>query len=158
MQKRFFVMRSIVGGGKSFQVKSLLEIFPTAVVCSADDHFHQPDGSYDFKPWELGIAHQKCQLKAFHAFIAGEAVVVLDNTNTQSWEYENYIEQAKFFGYSITVVEIKPRHLAEALLMIERNQHGVPQEVGIAMFDRWEDTPEGLEVLRPDSGIELIDG
>ena len=45
--KVMFIMRGLPGSGKSTIVKLIAEKYKTnVVVCSADDHFLQEDGSY----------------------------------------------------------------------------------------------------------------
>lgn len=71
------------------------------------------------------------------AFEAGVTCVVLDNTNTQRWEYQPYTEAAERHGYSVTVIPLFDGGLSDAELAA-RNTRGVPEASIARMRARWE--------------------
>ena len=100
------------------------------------------DGNYNFVGWQVPIAHQWCWGKFIDAVAAGHECIVVDNTNTQPWEYENYIKLAKIFDYNVEIIHVTPGELSDEALC-ERNTHGVPVGGITAMRERWvEDTRE----------------
>ena len=75
--------------------------FPNAVVCSADSFFLDRT-NIQICQLELQQAHRSC----FRAFInyRGAETIVIDNTNTCSWEYENYVHGER--SYSIRIIRM----------------------------------------------------
>ncbi len=133
-------MRGVPGTGKSTHVR---ENYPDASVCSADDYFDEVAAlngtSYEeeFQPWLMGKAHQHCWYKFIHAVCyMSEPLVVVDNTNINKWEYENYIFLAGSV-YDVTIVEM-PFDPELVEVYCERNTHGVPLESLQRMIDNYE--------------------
>lgn len=123
------IMRGIPGSGKSTYTKQ----FPNAVICSAD-HYFEKDGEYRFDKNKLGVAHHQCKMRFHAALIDGEEHVIVDNTNMTLREMEDYIMEAKFFGYPVEFVEVEcPVEIAHA-----RNAHGVPLEAVKRMAARFQ--------------------
>ncbi len=80
--RTMFVLRGLSGSGKSTIVKTVLQYYPGAVVCSADDFFvREDDGVYDFDAALLKDAHAYCQKRAADACKEALGPVVIDNTN-----------------------------------------------------------------------------
>lgn len=132
MAKTLYIMRGLPGTGKSTRASLM-----NAVVCSADDYFME-NGKYIFDPAKIAAAHQACQQKARYAMETGCRRVVVDNTNTQRWEFAIYKEMAKEHGYQ--VVEVVFRHdIWTDDELAARNRHGVPGETIARMRARWED-------------------
>jgi predicted kinase len=131
--KTLYIMRGLPGSGKSTEAAKI-----GGVICSADDHF-VVNGVYAFDPKQLGEAHARCKAKAQGAMRRGEAVVVVDNTNTQAWEARDYRQMARDLGYKVEVVEVGERTPEAIELYAERNTHGVPKAAIERMAARWED-------------------
>jgi hypothetical protein len=72
---------------------------------------------------------------------AKEPLVIVDNTNTQKWEWAIYEAIAQHLGYDVEIVVVgEARPSPETLqLYARRNLHGVPQAAIQKMADRWED-------------------
>lgn len=180
-KKIMFILRGLPGSGKSAFGYKLFQTFEELViVCSADDFFYksvsdveqyhvnerakmgiQPQyttrsGSiwhrYEFNPALLPQAHNKCFCDAFSACSLGQSIVVIDNTNSQHWEYRNYEMLAKQFGYDVGIYEtgiastnytgqnnvysvIGKKHLED---WFNRQQHDVPLDIFLRMWWRWE--------------------
>lgn len=126
------IMRSLPGGGKTTYVN---EKYPLAVACSAD-HFFTQDGVYTFVPALIGKAHAECLRKFILALIDQAPIIVVDNTNSQLWEYQNYVLLAQMHGYEVQIVQID--HSGKADTFFQRQTHGVPEGSFKAMLSRWE--------------------
>lgn len=137
------IMRGLPGSGKSTFAKRLADKEPKSIIVSADEYFVDANGIYRFDPSKIGEAHAYCLRRYIRGLLAGEIHVIVDNTNTQIWEFRHYIDLAKAFGYEI---EITPMHesgrkLSRSYLytIADRCTHGVPYHVIERMADRWED-------------------
>ena len=110
---------------------------------STDDYF-MVRGEYQFDPSKLGEYHQKNlnaaddYMKRFKGgVVSTSAICIIDNTNTQHWEYEKYIQSAENNGFMVQIISIDWD--AKAIpLYAERNSHGVPMEAIYRMAARWE--------------------
>ena len=133
--RTLIIMRGLPGSGKSTFVK---ENFPDAVVCSADSFFVNEDGEYIFENWKLQQAHQHCFRTFIEAITSDAEIIVIDNTNTCRWEYENYVFMAEKFSYRIRIIRM---NFAESDIPLfgKRNIHGVPELKINQMFERFED-------------------
>lgn len=130
--KKVYVMRGIPGSGKSTIARNLAG--STGKIHSTDDYFMK-NGEYVFEPKDLRRNHQ-LNFEAFKADLAlGVSPVIVDNTNTQRWEFQNYVEAAEAAGYEVEVVNIP--HI-DPKLAAQRNTHGVPEEAIRRMLSRWE--------------------
>ena len=129
------ILRGLPGSGKSTVARGL-----SGVVCSADDYFVWPDGVYRFDPSLISAAHAACYKKAAFEMASGFNNVVLDNTNTQFWEFDPYIQLAEKHGYSVRIHNVFDGGLSDSELA-DRNQHGVPVEAIARMRARWEELP-----------------
>mgnify|MGYP003388971893 FL=1 len=114
-----------------------------AAHCSADNYFYEVaelnGTSYleEFKPWLVGKAHQFCWGAFIHALVVmGVETIIVDNTNTYKWEYENYVLLAEQLGYEVEIITTDMSESAE--VYHERNTHGVPLEVIQRMLSEFE--------------------
>ena len=146
-KKTVKIIRGISGVGKSTYVM-MNEVVAKAeerrIVCSADDYFVNEQGQYEFDGRKLPLAHQWCWGKFIDAIGEGRNIIV-DNTNTQPWEYENYIKLAKLFDYEVEIIHITPKGLTNEELA-KRNTHGVPLESIEQMRSRWVDDTRQIDV------------
>lgn len=134
---RVIILRGISGSGKSTYTK---KHHPTALVCSADDYFMQT-GTYVFDQAKLGDAHRWCMKKFVDAIRedhddlpSSPMEVVVDNTNTQLWEFSGYVQVAEAHGCTVEIVRMDtPVSVAAG-----RNAHGVPLKSVQSMSDRFQ--------------------
>lgn len=126
------ILAGISGSGKSTLIGNE---FPGAIACSADHHFTDDKGVYNFNPAELGIAHASCFRKAIEAIQAGKDVVI-DNTNTSVGELAPYIALANAYQAELRIIVIR----IDAGLAVKRTTHGVPEKAIRGMAKRLENT------------------
>eukprot|EP00164_Ancoracysta_twista_P004522 GFYU01006102.1.p1 GENE.GFYU01006102.1~~GFYU01006102.1.p1 ORF type:complete len:1730 (-),score=510.95 GFYU01006102.1:75-5264(-) len=150
--KRLVVlMRGIPGSGKSY-LTGLVQQYAaekgkSCLVCSADHYFHNDKGEYVFDVTKLKNAHNASAVKFRQAVKTLVDVIIVDNTNTQGWEYMGYASAAlKSGNYSVKVIEVSVKSLAEARTANSRNTHGVPQDAEIRMWRRFTREPVALRI------------
>ena len=138
MAKIRYILRGLPGTGKSTLAKKLNDM---GAIFSTDDLF-MVDGEYQFDPSKLGEYHAE-NLRLATAFMerfaphTTPAICVIDNTNTQHWEYEGYVEAAKENGFMVQVISVDWKE-EDIPLYAERNSHGVPEDAIRRMAERWE--------------------
>jgi len=138
MAKICYILRGLPGTGKSMLADALGS---EGSIFSTDSYF-MVDGEYQFDPSKLGEYHKR-NLEDATAFMerfgphTTPATCVIDNTNTQHWEYASYVDVAKKNGFIVQVITVDwdSKHFA---LYAERNSHGVPIEAIQRMAERWE--------------------
>ena len=140
---KVYIIRGAPGTGKTTEASKIMDEDENVVHCSADNYFYEVaalnDTSYleEFKPWLVGKAHQFCWGAFIHALVVmGEKTIIVDNTNTYKWEYENYVLLAEQLGYEVEIIVTDMSESAE--VYHERNTHGVPLEVIERMLREFE--------------------
>ena len=140
MTKICYIIKGLPGTGKSMLAKNLRDSHTRARVFSTDSFF-MVDGEYQFDPSKLGEYHALNLAKATRYMESfgpnSDALCIIDNTNTQSWEYEKYEEVAKENGFMVQVITVE-WNINDIPLYAKRNSHGVPEEAIYRMADRWE--------------------
>jgi len=137
---RLVIMRGVSGSDKSTRAKEIHDNagnYDTAVICSADEYFMQ-DGTYQFDPRLLGQAHAWCRGRASAAMELCADLVIIDNTNTQAWEYETYLSLAARYDYEVEYEVVGQLDDESLELYASRNTHGVPLEVIRKQAQRFE--------------------
>lgn len=143
--KKMIVMRGLPGSGKSTEVTKIIANFCNShlgystVVCSADHFFLDSNGEYHFNPKMIGDAHAACKEKAQKFMNAGVDLVIIDNTNTQYWEYQPYLTMAETYNYEVEIVKVGGILPENVELYAQRNTHGVPKEAIKRMAERFQD-------------------
>lgn len=131
------IYRGLPASGKS---TSIANKYPNASVCSADYHFYGDDGEYNFKPWELPMAHQECYYQFVNLLFAEEELVIVDNTNMCRWEYMNYALLAQKMEYKVKIVCMSAGLHDDTSIetLVKRNKHGVDADTIGKMKARYE--------------------
>lgn len=149
-KKMVYILRGPSGSGKSSHGKEMAKSFLTiegidAVTVSADNFFMR-DGEYLFDPALLPQAHQQC-FKSFLIAISAQCrSIIVDNTNIHKWEYENYVQVALMFDYSVKIMDFAPVIVEQIKECAKRNVHGVPASVIMKQALEFEDSGEGNPV------------
>jgi hypothetical protein len=153
--KRVYIFRGISGSGKSTetlrivndelekigeqQVSSLEDMISHQLVayCSADAYFMN-EGVYEYDFSKIGEAHDFC-LRTFLDALNTETIrlIIVDNTNTETWEYAPYTALARVFNAEIIIIEVQ----RDILACIKENKHRVPASAIKAQLNRYERTP-----------------
>lgn len=138
------ILRGVPGSGKSTfgrEIAAICKMRQAAARCeivSADRFFVGPRG-YVFDVKSIGKAHDGCKHQFEDALRKnGTNIVVVDNTHTQLWEYEHYVDRARSNGCRVEVLEMRCADLTTCIRMAKRNSHGVPVPKVIQMYLRWE--------------------
>lgn len=148
-EKLVTILRGPSGSGKSLWASGYHwaghPANKNAFVVSADHYFVDDEGNYSFDPSMLPIAHSACMSTFLDALAKGRPHIIVDNTNMQEWEWENYARAAQLAGYDVHIVEFMPRTREELLLCIGRNSHGVPAMGVAGMWLRFEEVSDGIK-------------
>lgn len=126
------IMRGVSGSGKSTKAKELVKAHletpgATAIICSADQFFIDPSSRrYEFDSRKLGAAHAFCRGKVEAALEFGIDLIVIDNTNTQKWEFQPYIDLAESHSYEWSERIVGNLDEENLKMYANRNIHGVP--------------------------------
>jgi len=158
---RIVIMRGIPGSGKSETAKFLARRnSATGTVISADLYFDKHHGGH-FQPSSLGAAHASCReefslaLQRFSEDIdgaSGKGQIIVDNTNSQYWEYQWYLEQAQMSARlrkdDVVVLELYAANADEAKRCHLRSIHNPTKATVSRMLERWETDSRAI-LLRP---------
>lgn len=124
--KHVFILRGVPGSGKSHVARQAQEESPglDILVVSADDYFVDAQGRYNFEPDKLPEAHANCYRRYLDALTNDtHDIVIVDNQNTERWEFSPYILAAQVHHVPFELWHVKcPTELAAW-----RNVHGVPE-------------------------------
>ncbi len=112
--KLCLILRGAQGSGKSTFAERNKENFE---IVSADSFFVK-DGEYNFDPTKLKEAHALCR-KNFEELIEQKKNVIIDNTNAEIWEYQDYVDSALNNGYVVYILTFNTKF---------QNIHNVPDE------------------------------
>lgn len=107
--KSILLLRHISGAGSSTFANYLKDLYPSCVICSADDYFIV-DGEYKFDASKLGKAHSGCQEKFSKAVDNGEKLIIVANTLTTQKEFSLYEDYGKTNGYTVFFIVLENRH------------------------------------------------
>lgn len=116
------IIRACSGSGKSTYAEFLNQFSDrSSCICTADDYFEK-NGTYNFDPSKLGIAHRECQERFKKACFEGVSLVVCANTNTRESDVNTYKKIAEQFNYVVFVMTLENWHGG-------KNIHNVPDSV-----------------------------
>ena len=130
------LIRGLPGSGKSTYAKRLREqvactngLFP--IIFEADQYFEQSDGSYLFKPSELGYAHEQCQRLTRYTLERGSSAIVA-NTFTTLHELQPYLDMAHKLNIAVDILTCRGNF---------QSIHNVPAQSIDRMAQRWQSIP-----------------
>jgi len=139
--KKLILLRGLPGSGKSTKAKEIVKasVDVKTYIGSADNFFvDRASGKYEFTPRKIGEAHAWCRGTIDAAMALETDLVIVDNTNTQKWEYESYLQLAEYYGYETEIIVVGKFDKQSTKEYFNRNKHGVPQEAIEKMAARFE--------------------
>jgi tRNA uridine 5-carbamoylmethylation protein Kti12 len=147
--RTLIIMRGIPGSGKTTHARSLQKWQwsegKSCTLSSADFFFEAyGDHVYRFDASKLKYAHAEC-INDFAGLVLDPSVdtIIVDNTNTQLWEFVKYLDYAHKHGkFHVDVFRME----APLDVCQKRCVHGVPPDKIQQMRDRFEDFP-GEEII-----------
>lgn len=131
------VMRGLSGSGKSTLANHIHQVIGEGCEYLSTDHRFMVGGRYVFDGSKLAEYHIATFNDALAAFKRG-VPVVLDNTNTQRWMYEQYVKTAYNHGYQVVQASLYDNGYSDEELA-KLNVHGVPVESIRAQRQAWQD-------------------
>ena len=144
--KQLIFVRGLPGSGKSTIADKFKEQYSNSCsVCSTDEYWERPDGTYDFNYELLGKSHVWNQQRTTKTIVweAGltqwTSVVIVDNTNITFNEMKPYIRVGLQYGFEIIFIEPDTEWRYDVEECFKRNTHGVPYSTMLNMNWRWED-------------------
>lgn len=119
---RVVVLSGISGSGKSTYAEKLKsDAGGCAAIVSADQFFENEAGVYSFDKNLLDQAHQHCFRNFMAAIEIRTPLIIVANTNCNTYEISPYFLAAKAFGYDPELVTI----MQDVKVCEQRNSHGV---------------------------------
>ncbi|CAF1252724.1 unnamed protein product [Adineta steineri] len=137
-ERLLIIMRGCPGSGKSTLAKSLNHGY-NGVILSTDDYFIDRNlNRYVFDLNRLDDAHRYNHRRASDAFKRNISPIIIDNTNTQTWEMKPYVSMGKDAGYDILLIEPQTPWRYKARELFKRNCHNLPMKRIRDMLNRFE--------------------
>lgn len=145
------IMRGLPGSGKSYLSSHCIEnaTDPSKVsIISADQYFNygQQGSEYHFNPVVAYKAHQRCISRFLDALLSNTRVVIIDNTNSQQWEYTIYSYLCEVLNIPFHIIEIPCPSSSIAERFRNRNQHNLQAPAVNRMLQRWEEDARAVVV------------
>ncbi len=94
---RVIVLRGVSGSGKSTWASQYAN---EATIVSTDDQFYV-DGRYAFDATKLRAYHGRTFRRFLEALERKDALIIVDNTNIEPWEFSPYVLAGEAFGYEV---------------------------------------------------------
>ena len=133
--KKVIITSGPPGSGKSYfartYVENSIDSITTTVIST--DNFFMVDDEYVFDVTKIAAAHSDCYVQYLNALFSDVDQIIVDNTNIHFWEREKFIVAARKLGWEVHVHFFIVKTFEQAAKCVERNVHGVPQDVILRM-------------------------
>ncbi|KAL5970133.1 2'3'-cyclic-nucleotide 3'-phosphodiesterase [Taenia solium] len=134
------ILRGPPGSGKSCLASYVKIRFPTAHICSTDNHL--PNANYfqvyRFDSERQEAAHRKCEEEAKLYARRGVSPLVIDISNIRSYECRPYTEIARQFDYNVIMVIPRTPWRFDVRSLAENNVHHFSAEMISSMIAQFE--------------------
>jgi predicted kinase len=101
-RKSLYLIRGVSGSGKTTTGKNIAEVL-NCNLFEADQYF-EVDGVYKFDATQLNKAHNWCLNNVATEIREGRNVVV-SNTFTREWEFQEYVRCALLHDFRVVIIE-----------------------------------------------------
>ena len=142
------ILRGVPGSGKSFLTHHCIEYLdnPSQVaICSADDFFTD-DSEYAFSTNQLHKAHLHCFDQFLNAILEHKQVIIVDNTNSQLWEYQSYIYLSNVLAIPYSILEVPCLDVRMLEMYRAKCVHNLDRAASLSMYERWQKDPKAMIV------------
>ena len=148
--KTCVIIRGLSGVGKSSLAKQIVNNHSnySTAIHETDSFFYDEQGNFKIIPSKMGEFHQK-NFENFSKSIEDNVWVVINsNTNTQLWEYNQYVEKAVEHGYSIMILDLYDGGMTNDELH-KRQTHDFPIEKYDVVRSYYERNYASLDPRKP---------
>ncbi|VDK34281.1 unnamed protein product [Taenia asiatica] len=134
------ILRGSPGSGKSYLASYIKVRFPTAHVCSTDNHLSNANyfQVYQFDSERQEAAHRNCEEEAKLYARRGVSPLVIDISNMRSYECRPYTEMARQFDYTVIMVIPRTPWRFDVRSLAEKNVHNFSAEMISSMIAQFE--------------------
>ena len=132
-------MRGLPGSGKSRYIRDMCDNFEeedySYFICNYQYYLDQKN------PRDIPKSYNICFNKFIECLDKGDInTIFIDNPNIEEWEYKNYIDLGKLYGYQITIIEIGCPDYNYIEFFWNRCSSKINLNNMISMWKRWEMT------------------
>ena len=118
------ILRGMPGSGKTSFAHELAYCVQRrrlrTEVCSADEFFYNELGEYVYDRAKIKDVHQMCKQRFKAALSRGVDCVIIDNSNLNIWEVNDYHNEGFISGYDVKYVEFNCESYQEARHLLVR--------------------------------------
>jgi len=152
MIHQVIILRGLPGAGKT-TVASTLALASRGIICSADQFMLNSEGEYHFDPERLQYCHDSCFQKFCKElasavqnkkkyYIDKSYTIIVDNTNTQYWEFQKYIDKVDSVNHLLQGLGSADKFIVTQLIVENptgrQSIHDVPEATITKMAERFE--------------------
>ena len=148
--KHAIILSGVSRAGKSaFARKN----FPNTHRISADDFFKTSQGGCEFSPLKLEEAHNDCFRKFLVHLASSEEDIIVDNSNTMTWQISPYVLAAKTFDFSHEIITLvvpweKLEELDALTNLVSKQYHNLVKRVLPPFWNAREIRLEAKETIK----------